>query len=156
MAAAKTKVFLSHSHQDRAFVEKLAAVLKRHRISYWYSGTDIVGAQQWHDEIGSALAKCNWLLLVLTPAAVRSEWVKLELFHALDEHRYRKHIIPLLRKPCNLKKLSWTLNSFQRVDFTGNFDEACQQLFRIWNVEFKPASGSAGSVAKPKPIRKQK
>ena len=138
--ATGRKVFLSHSNKDRAFVSKLAKILKHHGVSYWYSGTDIVGAQQWHDEIGRALGTCNWFLLVLTPDSVCSEWVKRELFYALDQQRYRNRIIPLLRKRCNPKKLSWTLNSFERVDFTGDFAAACQQLLRIWKIKFKPES----------------
>jgi len=146
MATAKrNNVFLSHSDRDRAFVLKLAGVLKRHGVKFWYSGADIVGAQQWHDEIGRALANCNWFLLILTPHSVRSEWVKRELFFALDQQRYRNRIIPLLRKPCDASKLSWTLNSFERVDFTGDFDEGCRQLLRVWNIEWKPEKHSATS-----------
>ena len=153
---AKRKVFLSHSNKDRAFVTKLAGILKRHGVQYWYSGTDIVGAQQWHDEIGRALARSNWFLLVLTPDSVRSEWVKRELFFALDQQRYRNRIIPLLRKRCNPKKLSWTLNSFERVDFTGDFATGCRQLLRIWNIEFKPEPGSRGPGTISKAVRKPK
>jgi len=49
---AKRKVFLSHSSEDRAFVLRLTKVLTRHKVSYWYSASHIVGAKQWHDEIG--------------------------------------------------------------------------------------------------------
>jgi hypothetical protein len=153
---AKRNVFLSHSNKHRAFVTRLAAILKRHGIQYWYSGTDIVGAQQWHDEIGRALAGSNWFLLVLTPDSVRSEWVKRELFFALDQQRYRNRIIPLLRKRCNPKKLSWTLNSFERVDFTDDFAAGCRQLLRIWNIEFKAAPGPSGSGSRAKAVRNRK
>jgi hypothetical protein len=40
---------------------------------------NIRGAQQWHDEIGTALKRCDWFLLVLSPQSVRSMWVKHEL-----------------------------------------------------------------------------
>ena len=71
---AKREVFLSHSSQDREFVVRLARVLKRHKIRYWYSATHIVAAKQWHDEIGRALSRCDWFLVVLTPNSVRSQW----------------------------------------------------------------------------------
>jgi hypothetical protein len=74
------KIFISHSGRDRSFVLHLRRVLEQHRIPYWYSAEHIRGAQQWHDEIGRALDECNWFLVVLTPAAVRSLWVKRELF----------------------------------------------------------------------------
>jgi hypothetical protein len=137
--ASKREVFLSHSSGDRQFVIRLARVLKRHKIRYWYSAAHIVGATQWHDEIGRALARCNWFLLVLTPNSVRSQWVKRELLFALNEPRYNERIIPLLRRPCGYARLSWTLPDLQLVDFTGDFHSACRQLLRIWKLKYKPS-----------------
>jgi len=70
------EIFLSHSSADRPFTTKLADVLRRHGIPVWYSDTNILGAQQWHDEIGVALGRCDWLVLVLSPSSVASKWVK--------------------------------------------------------------------------------
>jgi hypothetical protein len=145
---AKREVFLSHSSKDHDFVTRLARVLKRHKIRYWYSATHIAGAKQWHDEIGDALARCDWFLVVLTPDSVRSPWVKRELLYALSEERYSERIIPVLRKPCEYSRLSWTLPEFQIVDLTGNFDVGCRQLLRVWGVEYK--------IAAKEPRRKKK
>jgi hypothetical protein len=49
------EIFLSHSDQDRKFVTKIANTIQRHGIPVWYSRKNLVGAQQWHDEIGAAL-----------------------------------------------------------------------------------------------------
>ena len=138
---AKRKVFLSHSSKDRAFVLRLTKVLDRHKVTYWYSATHIVGAKQWHDEIGRALAQCNWFLIVLTPNAVRSQWVKRELLYALNENRYNEKIIPLLHKPCNHSRLSWTLGEFEFAEFAGDFEQGCKNLLRIWRIKYKPESG---------------
>ena len=134
---AKRKIFISHSSRDRRFVVRIARILEQHKISHWYSATHIGAAKQWHDEIGRALANCNWFLVVLTPDAVRSEWVKRELVFALSESRYRKRIVPLLCKPCKYSRLSWTLPGFEIVDFTSNFETGCRQLLRVWNIEYK-------------------
>ena len=77
------EVFLSHSNRDRPFVRKLVDVLRRRGIPVWYSETNIQGAQQWHDEIGAALRRCDWFVLVLSPHAVESKWVKRELLYSL-------------------------------------------------------------------------
>jgi hypothetical protein len=77
------EVFISHAHQDRTFVAKVIKLLQRHRIHYWYSPKHIVGAQQWHDEIGKALERCDWFLLVLTPHAVKSKWVGPECMYSV-------------------------------------------------------------------------
>ena len=67
-----TEVFIAHSSFDRAFANELTTVLQRHGIPFWYSQRNIVGAQQWHDEIGAALHRCDWLLVLLSPSSVDS------------------------------------------------------------------------------------
>lgn len=137
-SAGKKKVFISHSSRDRTFVARLARILEQHRVSYWYSAAHIVGARQWHDEIGRALHQCSWFLVVLTPNAIRSEWVKRELMFALNEVRYRKRIVPLLCKPCKYSRLSWTLPGLELVDFTADFENGCRQLLRVWKLKYEP------------------
>jgi len=131
------ELFLSHSSLDRAFAVRLARDLRRHSIAVWYSETDILGAQQWHDEIGAALDRCDWFAVVLSPAAVSSRWVKRELLFALNEPRYDKHLVPLVYQACEHKYLSWSLAAFQMIDFTGNYTAGCRELLRIWGLGFK-------------------
>jgi len=142
------EVFLSHSSHDRGFVARLTKVLRRCGINYWYSAKHIVGARQWHDEIGRALARCDWFAVILSPESVRSMWVKHELVYALNEERYNDKIVPLLRKPCSHSRLSWTLGEFQFVDFTGDFDKGCRQLLRIWNLSYQPPAAIRRAVKK--------
>lgn len=144
----KREVFLSHSSKDRNFVVRLARTLQHYKIKYWYSETHIAGAKQWHDEIGHALARCEWFLVVLTPDSVRSAWVKRELLFALNQNRYNERIIPILRKSCDYARLSWTLPEFQLVDFTGDFELGCRQLLRIWELEYELPSGKLRRKAK--------
>jgi hypothetical protein len=87
------EVFLSHASKDRAKASRLREVLVAHGISVWFSPTHLVGAQQWQDEIGEALAHCVWFMVLLTPNSARSMWVKRELSYALIEKRYQDHII---------------------------------------------------------------
>ncbi len=128
------EVFLSHSSRNRTFVNKLADVLREHGIPVWYSETNIVGAQQWHDEIGNALDRCDWFVLVISPSAVKSEWVKRELVRALMEPSYQDRIVPIMYRPSDPDQLSWTLKGMQLVDFTGAFDKGCRDLLRVWGV----------------------
>ncbi|MFQ5639796.1 MAG: toll/interleukin-1 receptor domain-containing protein [bacterium] len=131
------EVFLSHSDHDREFVINLVGVLRNQRIPFWYSQMDIIGAQQWHDEIGAALKRCDWFVIVLSPKSVESVWVKRELLFALQQNRFKDRIIPLLYKPCDYEQLSWTLSIFQIVDFTGSFEHGCRDLLRVWGIGYK-------------------
>ncbi|MGF1538078.1 MAG: toll/interleukin-1 receptor domain-containing protein [Elainellaceae cyanobacterium] len=131
------EVFLSHSSQDQAFVSKLANELKNHGIPVWYSKTNILGAQQRHDEIGIALGRCDWFLVALSPNSIDSMWVKRELMFALQQKRFENRIVPVLYKACDFERLSWVLPSFQAIDFQGTFEQGCRDLLRLWDVGYK-------------------
>ena len=134
--AIPDEVFLSHSSQDQEFATNLVDVLRRHGVPVWYSRTNIIGAQQWHDEIGAALRRCDWFLVVLSPHSVESIWVKRELLFALQQNRFADKIVPLLYQHCDFERLSWVLSSFQFVDFQQAFDDGCRDLLRIWGLGY--------------------
>jgi hypothetical protein len=138
-AGLPKEVFLSHASKDRRFASRIAAILRNHGVPVWYSETNLLGAQQWHDEIGAALARCDWFVILLSPAATRSKWVKRELLFALRTARYEEKIVPVKCKPCDSAKLSWTLDDFQTVDLTGNFEDGCRSLLRTWGIGFHGA-----------------
>ncbi len=132
------EVFLSHTNQDRGFVDSLAEVMRRHGVPVWYSQANILGARQWHDEIGAALRRCDWFLIVVSPQSVDSKWVKRELLYALDHNRYDNKIVPVMYQSCDYEeKLSWTLSIFQMVDFTRAIDQGYVDLLRVWGLGYQ-------------------
>jgi hypothetical protein len=132
------KIFISHAHQDRVFVAKLIKVLRRHGIKYWYSPKHIAGAQKWYDEIGKALAHCDWFLMVLSPHSAKSKWVKHEYLYVLNDDRFEEKIVPVIYKKCAWEKRFWTLQSLQWISFEQDYKTACQELLKIWGVKLKP------------------
>lgn len=52
--AAPTEVFISHSSKNAGFTYRLNDVLAKHQVKSFLSKANIRGAQQWHDEIGTA------------------------------------------------------------------------------------------------------
>jgi hypothetical protein len=135
-AALPNEVFLSHSSQDRQFATDLASVIRRHGIPVWYSQTNILGAQQWQDEIGDALQRCDWFAIILSPQSAGSMWVKRELSYALQQNKFENKIIPITYQPSDFERLSWALSLFQMVNFTGSFDDGSRALLRIWGVGY--------------------
>lgn len=131
------QAFISHSSRDRHFADALAAALERHGITFFYSRRAIRGGQDWHDEIGTALARCDHLLVILSPNSVTSKWVKRELLYALREDQYEDHVVPLVIEDCNQKNLSWTLEEFQSVDFTGEFEAGVRDLVEALGVTYQ-------------------
>jgi len=131
------EVFISHADRDRSQVDRLSEELTRHGIAHWYSRRELVGAQQWHDEIGAALGRCDWFVLVLSPSAADSTWVKRELLFALNEQRFADRIIPVLLKDCDANRISWTLSQFQRVDFRSEWTDGMRDLLRVWGLGYR-------------------
>ena len=127
------EIFLSHASADRKSADALARSLRQAGLKVWYSKSHLQGAQQWHDEIGRALKRCDWFLLLLSPSAVKSRWVKLELTYAINQPRYTDRIMPVMLKPCDYEALSWTLGSIQMVEATVNLDVGIATLLRLWS-----------------------
>lgn len=113
-------------------------MLRKHGVPIWYSSTHIGGAKQWHDEIGQALARCDWFAIVLSPDAAKAKWVKRELLYALNEDQYENRIIPIRYRACNESELSWILPSLQAIDFTKDYETGCRELLRIWGLVYLP------------------
>ena len=133
---APKEVFLSHSSRDLVFGRRLAETLAKKDIKTFFSPKQIQGAQEWHDEIGSALQRCDWFLLVLSPSSVESWWVKHELLFALQASRYQNRIVPIFYKNCDAEKLSWVLSAIQHIDFRKDFHSGCRELLRLWGLAY--------------------
>lgn len=130
------EVFLSHSSHDREMAERIAVLLREHGVPTFYSPTNIVGAQQWQDEILRALQRCDWFVVLISPEATNSMWVKREVAYALSDPRYQNTIVPLNYRPCDLGSLAW-LKIYQFVDLQGDFPASCRELLRVWGVGLK-------------------
>ncbi len=131
-----SEIFLSRATQDRVMAQRLALTLSRHGIPVFFSPHNLLGAQQWQNEILGALQRYDWFVVLLSPDAINSMWVKREVAFALQDRRYEDRIIPLIYRERDLKSLQW-LTLFQMIPFTGDFAEGCRNLLRVWSVGLK-------------------
>jgi hypothetical protein len=92
------KLFISYSHHDQVFVKKLASHLAEQGNIVWWDYS-IRGGQEWDREIEKAINECHHFLVVLTPHAVDSKWVRQEILFAGNKG---KNIIPLLLTDCEM------------------------------------------------------
>jgi TIR domain-containing protein len=140
------EVFLSHSSKNRASATGLADTLRNHGVPVWYSSINIRSAQQWHDEIGKALKRCDWFLLLITKASCKSKWVKQELSYALNHRQYNNHILPIKAEKCPYEALSWTLGNFQMVDFDVRNNRGFKEILATWGIGFDPDKKGDGKA----------
>lgn len=132
------EIFLSHSSNDRVIADSISETIKRHGIPVWYSPLNIMTSQQWHDEIGRALRRCDWFMVLVSDDSIASEWVKRELMYALSHNQYSDSIMPVIIGDCDYEDLSWTLCSFQVIDYTNNPEHAFREILRTWGLGFDP------------------
>jgi hypothetical protein len=108
------KAFISHSSNDKDFVQRLAADLRmREGIDVWLDKWDILPGDKIPGRIEEAISDAEAFILVLSPDSVTSPWVESErqawLALQIEEERRAKEdsrppnrrLIPVLYRHCN-------------------------------------------------------
>lgn len=96
---ADVSVMISYSRTDATFAQKLGADLKEAGFPTWMDTSDILGGRRWRREIDQAIDEARIVLVVMSPAAMKSKWVRREYTRALGRG---KVVIPLDYFPCNI------------------------------------------------------
>jgi hypothetical protein len=85
--------FISYSAKDQVFAERLHADVQNKGVRCWFAPHDLpIGAKTW-DEIDEAIRLRDKLLVVLSRAALDSDWVEDEVTKAYAEERTRKEVV---------------------------------------------------------------
>ncbi len=126
----KPKVFISHSTRDRDFVEQhIVGLLESNGIDTWYSKVSIQSASEWERSILNGLEQSNWFLVVMSEASSQSEWVKDEVFWAID-HR-KSNIIPVLKDQVEMADFHIRFRRIQAVDLRMDAEVHNQKILDI-------------------------
>lgn len=80
-------VFISYSTLDDEFGQKLYDSLDEAGIRVWFAPHDIRPGKKIHHQVYSAIEQYDKLLLVLSGASMKSEWVGTELYKARERER---------------------------------------------------------------------
>jgi hypothetical protein len=127
-------VFISHSSLDREAVEReIIAPLREHGLDIWYSTDNIQTASEWERQIHHGLMTCDWFLVVLTPRAIDSEWVRHEVHWAVM--RRKNKIVPVMLEACEPEDMHLGLVQLQYVDFRGGGGRALERLLAVWGLD---------------------
>jgi len=122
-------VFLSYSHNNTDFVRKLAADLRRQRVTVWLDERLRVG-KDWQHQLALAIEASAAFALVLSPDSLSSEWVQWEIVKA---RALNKPIFPLLHQVC--EDTPEDLSRLQRIDlltdYTRGILELVEELYAI-------------------------
>jgi hypothetical protein len=149
---SKSEVFLSYSHLDKEFALKLAGQLRRQGSHIWVDRLDISPGDIWDIEVEKALQRCEYLLFVISQAAVSSSDVLNEVYYALEAG---KKVLPVkidkCETPFRVKRLHYT-------DFSENYDEGLDILIKAFKryglVDIPHASSFEKEEPQPVPEEK--
>lgn len=109
----KYGIFVSYSRRDASFASQIADLLRHLAPPYvdvWIDYRDIRPADRWRDEIQAALASRHLLILILSPDAVASEYVRQEYSVFLHTER---PILPLYYREAALPE---AISAIQYID----------------------------------------
>lgn len=80
-------VFISYSHVDSVFADRLFNNLRAHGVRAWYDKQNILPGYDIYDEITRAIREQDKILFCFSEAAIKSGWVDAEIDRALQKER---------------------------------------------------------------------
>src|SRR5438876_8792671 len=85
-AALAPRVFISYARSDgEPFATQLRQRLEAEQIPLWQDRVGMEGGRDWWLQIVEVLDKVEFMVLVMTPAAMRSEMVRREWRYARQQ-----------------------------------------------------------------------
>lgn len=114
-------IFISYSHQDKIFVDKLAVSLVAKRISVFIDRWEMKVGESLTTKIQNAITDASFLIVVLSKSSVNSDWCKREITSGLilELEKKRVVILPILLEDCEIPLF---LRDKYYADFRSNFD----------------------------------
>jgi hypothetical protein len=130
----RATVFISYSRQDREIADRIERALEAHDFSVWRD-SEIRPGDSWQDAIQTAIDDAiarGFVLLLLSPASLDSEFVASEIDYALSR---RGNIIPVVVEaipPGSMRpSIKYQLEAMQWFNLsTGPFEERIETLIQ--------------------------
>ena len=100
----RPRIFMSHSHSDRPFVQRLGAKLNALGIDVWVDDAEIKLGDSLIEKIREGIDSSDFFAAIISAQSVKSKWVKLELDVAMTQEieGRRVKVLPLLIEDCDL------------------------------------------------------
>jgi hypothetical protein len=133
-------VFISYSHADKTFVDKLAANLVKHNAHVWLDRWELNVGDSILNHVQQAIQDSDALLIVLSKTSVASEWCKKELNAGLMRELGEKRVLvlPVLVEDCDMPIF---LREKMYADFRGRFADGLKPLVEALERVTNPDQG---------------
>jgi hypothetical protein len=114
---------MSYSRRELGFVDDLVRKLEGEHYNVWLDYRALIPGSPWNVQIEKGLKEADTVLLVVSKAALASEYVALEWRHFLET---KKRVILLIFEAVDLPK---ELEQYEWVDFRSNYQAGLDELF---------------------------
>ncbi len=131
-AEQQVSLFISHSHKDRAYVEKLIGKLEALGVKTWYSVTDIPKGTLWAKGIRRAISSCNWMVVIVSENSSNARWVGKEVDLAANAGHLEDRIIPIVIDDTDPLRVNDYLSTMQAV-----YLSTCDDIAKVLSERFE-------------------
>jgi len=123
------KVFISHSVQDKKFIDKLTNSLKVDGVETWRADKEVSAGENIQEKINDAIANTDYFIVVLSKHSTTSSWVNFEISAVLNREISKQQtiILPVLIEDCDIP---FSLKNRLFADFRFSYDEGYSKLIQ--------------------------
>ncbi len=126
MGEPATQFFMSYSREDASYQKRVLNELRQRGIKVWVDTENLIpGSPTWEREIERAIRSAAGIIVLLSPEANNSEWVRREISFA---EQNQKRIFPVLIHGDEDDSIPLRLSAHQRVDLRRNFTAGMDEL----------------------------
>lgn len=154
---AAPKVFVSHAHSDAAVVRRLREALEPHGAEVWVDRRELAPGDALDPEIRAALDRATHVIVVLSPEALKSAWVKKEVDYARQTAAGGGlRLVPVMRPPLAPETTSWLLGedlvAIPLGEEPGAFDQAVAEILVALGFDLREDTAEGGPRAELRPL----
>ncbi|MBI5668534.1 MAG: toll/interleukin-1 receptor domain-containing protein [Chloroflexi bacterium] len=121
------EIFLSYSRKDSAIMHRLRNDLRAAGFTVWTDEGIEPGTPSWKSEIENAIRACDCLVIIFSPDANNSRWVRAEIDFA---ETLNKPMFPLLARGDRTTSIPFGFSTYQWIDIRrpSDYDSGFQLL----------------------------
>jgi TIR domain len=128
-------VFISYSHTDKQFVNRLYDALREKGQNPWVDWVDVPEGRDWWKLAQTGIQSACTVVFVISPNSIKSKFCMDEIDHAIQ---CNKRLLPITLKPiadygrvspliCKINEIDEGSISFER-DFTSAFKQLIEAI----------------------------
>lgn len=125
-------IFLSYSRKDHDLMVQIKMHLENAGVRVWTDEGIKVGTPNWQIAIDKAIQEIKAMVVILSPDAKDSKWVREELSYAQNQ---QKQIYPLLARGNVSNAVPFGFSAYQWIDIRQDLEDGIKRLVQEFQVQ---------------------